>query len=94
LADLSDAVRKIRIDLGTSIEFDSISIYSRSEDAAQNQRGRNCAIGRICYSMVDGESAADGVLIHIKPACYGNEPRHIYEYFKTNKSFLHESTAD
>jgi hypothetical protein len=50
--------------------------------------------GRIYYSMVDGESAADGVLIYIKPACYGNEPRDTYEYFKTNKNFLHESTAD
>jgi len=93
-ADLGEAVRKIRIDFGIPIEFERMSIYPRSEDAAQNQKGRNCAIGRICYSAVDGESAADGVLIYIKPACYGNEPRDIYEYFKTNKTFPHESTKD
>jgi hypothetical protein len=93
-ADLGDAVRKIRIDLGISVEFDSMSIYPRCEDAAQNQKGRNCAIGRICYSVVDGESATDGVLIYIKPACYGDEPRDVYEYFKTNKNFPHESTKD
>jgi hypothetical protein len=93
-ADLGDAVRKIRIDLGISIEFGSISIYPRCEDALQNQKGRNCAIGRICYSRVDGEGAPDGVLIYIKPACYGNEPRDIYEYFKTNKNFPHEGTKD
>jgi hypothetical protein len=34
------------------------------------------------------------VTARIKPACYGNEPRDIYEYFKTNKNFPHESTAD
>lgn len=53
-ADLGDAVRKIRIDLGISTEFGSMSIYLRCEDAEQNQKGRNCAIGRICYSMLDG----------------------------------------
>ena len=53
-ADIGDAVRKIRIDLGISIEFGSMSIYPRCEDAEQNQKGRNCAIGRICYSMLDG----------------------------------------
>ena len=101
-ADLGDAVRKIRIDLGISIEFDSISIYPRSEDAAQNQKGRNCAIGRICYSMVDGESVADGVLIYIKPACYGNEQQHHKTHgpirnFKERKNLtrdLHQQPRD
>ena len=58
------------------------------------KNGRNCAIGRICYSGVDGATAPDGILIYIKPACYGNEPRDIYEYFKTSKTFPHESTKD
>ena len=44
--------------------------------------------------MVDGDEAEDGVLIYIKPACYGDEPRDIYEYFKSNKAFPHESTKD
>jgi hypothetical protein len=93
-ADLGDAVRKIRIDLGISIEFDEINIFPRCEDPARNQKGRHCAIGRICYSAVDGPAGPDGVLIYIKPACYGDEPRDIYEYFKASKTFPHESTKD
>ncbi len=44
--------------------------------------------------MVDGPAAPDGIIVYIKPACYGNEPRDIYEYFKRNETFPHESTAD
>ncbi|MEO5716959.1 MAG: hypothetical protein ABIR29_00115 [Chthoniobacterales bacterium] len=43
---------------------------------------------------MDGPAAPDGILIYIKPACYGNEPRDIYEYFKSNQAFPHESTTD
>ena len=93
-ADLGGAIRKIRIDLGISIEFDEIDIYSRDDELAQNVTGRHAAVGRIHYSQVDGPDAPDGVIIYIKPACYGTEPRDIYEYFKTNKTFPHESTAD
>ena len=93
-ADLGEAVRKIRIDFGISIEFDQIDIFPRGCDVAQSQKGRNCAIGRICYSVLDGPNAPDGILIYIKPACYGNEPRDIFEYFKRSATFPHESTAD
>jgi hypothetical protein len=93
-ADLGEAVRKIRIDFGISIEFDEINIFPRDCDLREGQKGRNCAIGRICYSDLDGPSAADGVLIYIKPACYGDEPRDIYEYFKRSATFPHESTGD
>jgi hypothetical protein len=93
-ADLGGAVRKIRIDLGIPIEFDEICIYARGGDAEQNLKGRNCAIGRIRYPLVDGDGAEDGVLVYLKPACYGQEPRDIYEYFKSSQAFPHESTAD
>jgi hypothetical protein len=93
-ADLGGAVRKIRIDLGISIDFSEIMIYPRGEIEAQNMKGRNAAVGRIRYSEVDGEDAPDGVIVYLKPACYGNEPRDIYEYFKSNETFPHESTTD
>ncbi len=96
-ADLGGAVRKIRIDLGIPIEFGAMSIFSRS-DEIEDKSGRSCAVGRIRYSVVDqlkdGPKIDDGVLIYIKPACYGDEPRDIYEYFKGNEAFPHESTAD
>jgi len=93
-ADLGDAVRKIRIDLGISIEFDDIRIYGRNDEAPAKQRGCHAAVGRIRYKEVDGEDAPDGLIVYIKPACYGDEPRDIYEYFKSNPSFPHESTTD
>jgi hypothetical protein len=93
-ADLGEAVRKIRIDFGLSIEFDEIDIFPRDCDVPKGRKGRNCAIGRICYSDLDGPNAADGVLVYIKPVCYGDEPRDIYEYFKRSATFPHESTGD
>ncbi|MDQ2824851.1 MAG: patatin-like phospholipase family protein [Verrucomicrobiota bacterium] len=93
-ADLGEAVRKIRIDLGIPIDFGPMGIYSRSEIDGLKGPGHNCAIGRIRYSMVDGNAAPDGIIVYIKPACYGDEPRDIYEYFKTSKTFPHESTKD
>ena len=78
-----------------------MTIYPRSAIAAlksADQKGHNCAIGRIRYSAVDpdvnGKKAPDGIIIYIKPACYGEEPRDIYEYFKRSETFPHESTAD
>ena len=100
-ADLGEAIRKIRIDFGISIEFEPMTIYPRSQiDALKSagQKGYNCAIGRIRYSevdpAVDGKTVPDGIIIYIKPACYGDEPRDIYEYFKKSETFPHESTAD
>jgi len=93
-ADLGEAVRKIRIDFGIPIEFGPMSIYPRSAIDTLKTPGHNCAIGRIRYSVVDGDNARDGIIVYIKPACYGDEPRDIYEYFKTNPTFPHESTSD
>jgi hypothetical protein len=100
-ADLGEAVRKIRIDFGIPIEFEQMTIYPRGAiDALKSadQKGHNSAIGRIRYSAVDpdvnGKKAPDGIIIYIKPACYGEEPRDIYEYFKRSETFPHESTAD
>lgn len=93
-ADLGEAVRKIRIDFGIPIEFDKMTIYPRSAIDTLNTPGHNCAVGRIRYSVVDGADAPDGIIVYIKPACYGDEPRDIYEYFKTNPTFPHESTSD
>jgi hypothetical protein len=87
-------VRKIRIDLGIPIDFSEMFIYARSDDPAQNEKGRYCAIGDIRYGAVDGNEAKGGKLIYIKPACYGCEPRDIYEYYKRSPLFPHESTVN
>jgi hypothetical protein len=93
-ADLGEAVRKVRIDFGIPIEFEPMTIYPRGQIDPAKQHGHNCAIGRILYSAVDGSIAPDGIIIYIKPVCYGDEPRDIYEYFKRSETFPHESTAD
>jgi hypothetical protein len=93
-ADLGEAVRKTRIDFGIPIEFGTMTIYPRSAIDTLKTPGHNCAVGRIRYSVVDGADAPDGLIIYIKAACYGDEPRDIYEYFKTNPTFPHESTGD
>jgi hypothetical protein len=97
---LGNAVRKIRIDLGIPIEFtEKICIFPRSTDKKGEKKaakdGKYCAIGRIRYSCVDeNDKDTDGILLYIKPAFYGDEPRDIYEYAQANALFPHESTAD
>jgi hypothetical protein len=90
--DLGNAVRKIRIDLGIPIEFTRIPIYPE-RPGPEEGRGLYFAIGRIRYSCVDA-GAPDGVLLYIKPAVYGREPRDILEYKKNFPSFPHQSTGD
>jgi hypothetical protein len=106
--DLGNAVRKIRIDLGVPIDFPCIEIYgSDTQKERGGKRGMYWAIGRIRYSCVDllkpqgtggeapsAERAPDGLLLYIKPAVYGNEPRDVFEYKKSFPAFPHQSTAD
>lgn len=93
--DLGNAVRKIRIDLGIPITFDDLPIYPRNPEQPRNtvQEGKYCAVGSIDYGRVDA-AAEPGQLIYIKPAFYGSEPRDIYNYAQTSKTFPHETTAD
>ncbi|MDQ1558785.1 MAG: hypothetical protein QOD32_1845 [Pyrinomonadaceae bacterium] len=90
--DLGNAVRKIRIDLGVPIEFSSVPIYAGAESADKG-RGFYWALGKIRYSCID-RNAQDGVLLYIKPAVYGREPRDVLEYQKNFPSFPHQSTGD
>ena len=89
--DLGNAIRKIRIDMGIPIEFNlPMKISSRLDD----EKGQYCALACIRYSCVDGPKAKDGILVYIKPAFYGNEPRDVYNYAIAHPAFPHESTAD
>jgi hypothetical protein len=97
--DLGNAVRKIRVDFGVPIEFPNpIEIYARNA-APPGGRTAYWAIGRIRYSavdMVDGgtEDDYDGILVYLKPAIYGQEPRDVYNYAQVSADFPHESTTD
>ena len=108
-ADLGNAIRKIRIDTGIPIEFpEGVPIYPRGKTPHHATPAR-WAVGRIRYSAVDfkkkdppddnanaGESEADydGILLYVKPAIYGNEPRDVLQYAETSEAFPHESTSN
>ena len=91
--DLGNSIRKIRIDFGIDIEFDTIRIFPNTSAA----QGLCCGLGRICYSRVDGTPQKDdGLLIYIKPTLRGGAqiPYDIYSYSRYCQEFPHESTAD
>ncbi|HEY7319800.1 MAG TPA: patatin-like phospholipase family protein [Candidatus Binatia bacterium] len=89
LEDLGNAIRKIRVDLGVSIEFkEDFLIYARN-----TKPGKRWALGTIGYSAVDA-GMPDGLLIYLKPAFYGDEPIDIFNYATANPQFPHESTLD
>ncbi len=104
--DLGSAVRKIRIDLGVSIDFPCVEIYN-PDTLPGGKQAMYWALGRIRYSCVDrlpqtqkgaekrpAEEVLDGVLLYVKPAVYGNEPRDVLEYKKSFPAFPQQSTAD
>ena len=90
--DLGNAIRKVRIDLGVPIEFTALPIFAAPPEAPSI--GMYWAAGRIRYSCIDGPDVQDGLLLYIKPAVYGNEPRDVLEYKKSHPTFPHQSTAD
>jgi hypothetical protein len=93
--DLGNAIRKIRIDFGVSIDFqERIRIVARAKD----ETGLYCAIGTINYQKVDGQQVSPGTLIYLKPTLKGEGdplPYDVVSYSNTPKTdFPHESTAD
>jgi hypothetical protein len=91
-ADLGDAVRKIRIDLGIPIVFDEVPIFAKPPATG---RFGYWAFGRIRYTEIDeGPEVRDGLLIYIKPSVYGVEPRDVVQYKIANAEFPHQSTGD
>ena len=85
--DLGNALRKIRIDLRVSIEFDSTSML-----ALRSKRQR-WAVATIRYSEA-ASGAEDGRLIYIKPMLMGTEPPDVLTYAAEHKTFPHQTTND
>jgi hypothetical protein len=88
--DLGAAIRKIRIDFGIPIVFESgLPIDAQHHDAG-NAHG---AFASIKYSAVD-HAMTDGVLLYLKATLSGNEPADVRSYADAHPAFPHESTAD
>lgn len=88
-ADLQEAIRKIRVDLGIAIEFPLGSFQSP----------QRCIVGTIRYGDAD-PGAADGVLCCLKPVLCGDEPLDVQRYAAASRKrdgkqpFPQQSTAD
>ena len=88
-ADLGNAVRKIRVDMGIPVDFPGgFPIHAPGEDG-----GAHVVRGVVRYSAVDA-NATDGVLVYVKPTLTGDEPRDVVAYARVQKDFPHQSTAD
>jgi hypothetical protein len=93
--DLANAVRRIRLDLGIPIQFDSLEITK----AGQNQGNPHAAIGRIRYAVVDGKGAdgkdvPDGTILYLKATLSGDETIDVRNFACGDPTFPHDSTAN
>jgi hypothetical protein len=92
--DLGNAIRKIRVDFGISIDFPhGIQVRSRSDGA----RGFYWALGDIHYGDADGAGAQPGTILYLRPAYYGRAappPYDVFSYAEATAAFPHESTVD
>jgi hypothetical protein len=85
--DLGNAVRKIYIDFGVSIDFEKLEIRARQNPAVS---GARFAIGTITYPG----SGPSGWLLYIKPTYQGTERADVRSYAAGSPAFPHESTTD
>jgi len=86
--DLGNAVRKIYIDFGVSIEFEKLEIKARQNPPVP---GLRFALGTIKYPG----SSRLGWLLYLKPTYQGTMERvDVRSYASTSLDFPHESTTD
>jgi len=83
LADLGNALRKIRIDFGVAIAFKD------GELADLRARRRRCASAAIPYAP--GEV---GALLYLKPVLLGTEAPDVLSYAAAHPAFPHQSTLE
>jgi hypothetical protein len=88
--DLSNAVRRIRLDLGIPILFAPLT-QSRSGQGTTNQ---HAAIGTIEYSAIDGPGAPDGIILYLKATLSGDEPVDVRNFAACAPQFPHDSTSN
>jgi len=92
--DLADAVRKIYIDFGVSIDFGKLEFQARHDPPVA---GARFAMATIFYprSSPDAASPRTGWLLYIKPTYYGTtEGVDVRGYAADHPAFPHESTTD
>ncbi|HUF24329.1 MAG TPA: hypothetical protein VMN81_09395 [Vicinamibacterales bacterium] len=88
--DLSNAVRRIRLDLGIPMLFGPLT-ETREGQGRTNQHG---AIGTIKYSAIDGPGAPDGTILYLKATLSGDESVDVRNFASADPLFPHDSTSD
>ncbi|MEZ5316781.1 MAG: patatin-like phospholipase family protein [Vicinamibacterales bacterium] len=88
--DLSNAIRRIRLDLGVPIQFPPL----RMTKAGQGHGNPHAAIGVIRYGVVDGPDAPDGTLIYLKATLSGDETVDVRNFARSDEAFPHDPTSD
>lgn len=88
--DLSNAVRRIRLDLGIPILFDPLE-QTRDGQGRTNAHG---AIGTIRYSAIDGPDAPDGTILYLKATLSGDETIDVRNFATIDPRFPHDSTSN
>ena len=83
--DLGNVARRSKNEWGVPME-----VLTRREGGLHQRFG----LLRICYSIVDGAEASDGLLIYLKPVIYGDEPASLQEYYKQHTRFPQDPTSD
>jgi ADP-ribose pyrophosphatase YjhB (NUDIX family) len=90
--DLGNALRRIRIDFGIEITLHSLDLSTHQTEVPVSMQ-----CGRIWYSKKDAvpdDEDKDGILIYVKPTITGDEPADVQSYYRFNRTFPHETTAD
>jgi hypothetical protein len=95
LEDISNAVRKIAIDLGVDIRFDGLDkLKPRSEGDPDVRPGQPYhAIGVIDYASVD-DGGENGYILYIKAGYRGTEGAGVRGFANAHPDFPHQSTID
>ncbi|MFO1023767.1 MAG: patatin-like phospholipase family protein [Acetobacteraceae bacterium] len=96
--DLGMMIRKAEIDLPVTIRIETISLASREEIEAAEQKGKplnvsGFAYGTITYILPDGSTKA-GTIIYLKPTLLSDVPTSVRAYAMESTPFPHESTID
>lgn len=94
--DLGNALRKIWIDLGVSIDMRGLDLLKKrfTERPSPAKEGPYWAIGDIRYSDADGGTSQDGLLLYFKSGLHGTEPMGILSYAIAHATFPHETTLN
>ncbi len=88
--DLSNAVRRIRLDLGVPIQFPPLPFTA----AGQGSSNPHFVVGHIDYGAVDGPDAPNGTIVYIKATLSGDEPVDVVNFARADPAFPHDSTSN